>query len=293
MKHLAKEQFWRRRWFSRKSWFLILAAVLGLCLVATGCGSKTLGRGAGSSLPVDQITVAGSTSVQPLSEVLSEEFMAKNPGIKIDVQGGGSAAGIQAVRSGAAQIGASSRELKPEEKEGIKEFLIAYDGLAIVVNPANSVDSLTLDQVRKIYQGRITNWKEVGGIDKPINVITREAGSGTRGAFEELVMGKDNPISDRAIVQNSTGAVRSAVAADAQAIGYISLANLDNTVKAVKIEGVEATVTNINSGVYKLYRPFLYLTKGEPQGAVKAFLDFVLSPEGQTVVEKEGLVRVK
>ena len=276
----------------REKWlFLLMAAGLILCLGIAGCGRRAAEPGATSQAA--QFTIAGSTSVQPLSEVLSEQFMAKNPGVKIDVQGGGSTAGIQAARSGAAQVGSSSRELKPEEKEGLKEFVIAYDGLTIVVNPGNPVQNLTLEDVRKIYKGKMVNWKEVGGADHKINVVTREAGSGTRGAFEELVMGKDNPIFEGAIVQNSTGAVRSAVAADPYAIGYISLASLDKSVKAIRVEGIEPTVANIKSGVYKLYRPFLYLTKGEPQGAVKNYLDFVLGPEGQAIVEKEGLVRVK
>ncbi len=238
------------------------------------------------------ITVAGSTSVQPIAEMLAEEFQAQNPGVRINVQGGGSSAGIKAAQTGAAQIGTSSRELKEDEKKNLHQALIARDGIAIVVHPENKVADLTVAQVQKIFAGKITNWKEVGGKDAPIRVVIREAGSGTRGAFEELVMGKV-AVTDRTIVQGSTGAVRQTVSGDPNAIGYISFDALGKEVKSLKVEGVEPRAENVKNGKYKVARPFLILTKGAPAGIVKAFIDFVLSDEGQAIVAEEGLVRVK
>ncbi|WP_368293336.1 phosphate ABC transporter substrate-binding protein PstS family protein [Dehalobacter sp. TBBPA1] len=277
----------------KKLFTLILVGILALAF--TGCGSKD------STSQSDQqqaqtesaeITIAGSTSVQPISEALTEAFMAKNPNIKVNVQGGGSGAGIKAAQEGTADIGSSSRELKPEET-GLTETIICKDGVAIVVNSKNAVKDLSIEQIKKIYSGKITNWKEVGGANQTINVITREAGSGTRGAFEELVMGKDNPISDKAIVQNSTGAARTSVAGDVNAIAYISMASIDDTVKAVTVEGIEANAENVLNDSYKIQRPFLYLTKAAPAGAVKTYIDFVMSDEGQSIIQKEGLVLVK
>ena len=217
--------------------------------------------------------------------------MANNKNIRVEVQGGGSGAGIQAAQTGAAQIGSSSRELTAQEKTTLKEFVIAKDGIAIIVHPSNTLADLKIEDIRKVFSGQVTNFKEVGGPDKEISLITREAGSGTRSALEELVMGKEVKISDKAIVQNSTGAVRTAVASDPKAIGYISYASVDKSVKATKVEGVEAATASIDNGSYKISRPFLYMTKDTPTGAVKTYLDFVLSKQGQDILEKEGLVR--
>ena len=163
------------------------------------------------------------------------------------------------------------------------------NGIAVAVNPANQVTDLTLEELKSIYQGKITNWSEVGGSDEAITLVNREEGSGTRGAFEELVMGKD-AITDKAVVQNSTGAVKTIIETDKNAIGYISLAVVDDKVKTVKIEGTEATVDNIISGQYKISRPFIYITAEEPQGLTKAFLDFALSGEGQAIIVEEGAI---
>lgn len=272
---------------------LPIILVGALALSFSGCGSTdNTSKSDGQTTQQEEITIAGSTSVQPISEALAEAFMAKNPNIKVNVQGGGSGAGIKAAQEGTADIGSSSRELKAEET-GLIETVICKDGVAVAVNPQNNVKDLSVEQIKNIYAGKITNWKEVGGADQAITVVTREAGSGTRGAFEELVMGKDNPISDKAIVQNSTGAVRSAVSGDANAIGYVSMASIDATVTAVTVDGVQATAENVLNGSYKIQRPFLYLTKEAPAGAVKTYFDFVMSAEGQSIVEKEGLVLIK
>ncbi|NPV91874.1 MAG: phosphate ABC transporter substrate-binding protein [Firmicutes bacterium] len=273
---------------------LIALSVLVLTMLS-GCGSNQPAQNATPqqqpAATQEKVTIAGSTSVQPFSEIMAEKFMATNKNIKVDVQGGGSGAGIQAAQTGAAQIGSSSRELTAQEKATLKEFIIAKDGIAIIVHPSNTLADLKIEDIRKIFAGQVTNYKQVGGPDKEISLITREAGSGTRSALEEIVMGKEAKISDKAIVQNSTGAVRTAVAADPKAIGYISYASVDKSVKATKVEGVEVGAANIDNGSYKISRPFIYMTKDTPAGAVKAYLDFVLSKEGQDILEKEGLVR--
>jgi phosphate transport system substrate-binding protein len=170
----------------------------------------------------------------------------------------------------------------------VKEFVIAKDGIAVIVNPANEVVDLKMEDIKKIFAGEITNWKDVGGKDAPINVISREDGSGTRGAFEEIVLGEAKLVAN-ATIQNSTGAVKSAVASDPNAIGYASLGSVlgATDVKTVKVDGVEATAENVKSGSFKISRPFLYLTKSDPQGLVKAYLDWVLSEEGQKIVAEE------
>lgn len=265
----------------------------GVFLMA-GCGKADSNPAPkdGASL-TGSLTVAGSTSVQPFSEVLAEEFMAAHKGIQINVQGGGSSVGIEAAVSGTAQIGAVSRSVSSEEKsKGLVDTVIALDGIAVVVHPENPVTSVKTADVMNIYLGNIKNWKELGGPDAAITVVSREEGSGTREAFTTLVMNKKDTIKT-AVVQNSTGAVRTTVAGDKNAIGYVSLSSLNREVKALPIDGVEASETNVKNGSYKLQRPFIYVTKGEPAGLAKAFIDFILSPEGQKLIVEEGAISVK
>lgn len=234
------------------------------------------------------VIVAGSTSVQPFSEALAEEYMRLNPGIIIDVQGGGSSAGIKSAQTNTADIGMSSRNLK-EEEQSLWSVEIARDGLAVIVNPRNLITDLSLKQVQDIYSGVITNWKQLGGQDSEIHVITREEGSGTRSAFEDLVM-NDIEINPRSIVQDSNGTVRQLVGDDPNAIGYISLGLVNDKVIALKLDGVKATHDNVINGTYNLSRPFLFVTSSEPIGEVKKFIDFVLSDEGKKMLDAEGLV---
>ncbi len=236
------------------------------------------------------ITVAGSTSVEPFAELLAEEYMSHHHESHIYVQGGGSTAGIEAAMTHAANIGMSSRNLIDDEKK-LYAVTIAKDAIAVIVHPTNRMQNLSLDQVKEIFSGRIENWKEVGGPNHPIDVITREEGSGTRESFQKFVMKKDD-ISLGALVQDSNGAVRQVVATDRNAIGYISLGLVNDEVKAVKISGVEPNLTNVYDGRYRLVRPFLFVFDEEPVGEAKSFLDFVLSPPAQKLLLKEGLVPV-
>ncbi|MEQ8174696.1 MAG: phosphate ABC transporter substrate-binding protein [Syntrophomonadaceae bacterium] len=272
--------------------YLALAAVLAVSVFVVGCGQNSQTTPQGSAELQGTITIAGSTSVQPFSEVLAEKFMEKNPKVKVNVQGGGSGQGITAATSGAAQIGSSSRDLTAQEKAQLVETKIAMDGIAVVVNPSNQVENLTADQIRNIFLGNIKNWKEVGGPDTVITVVSREEGSGTRSAFEELLLSKQ-PVVKTAIVQASTGAVKTTIAGDKNSIGYDSLAAVDATIKALKIDGVDASAANVKNGSYKASRPFIYLTKGQPEGASKAFIDFVMSSEGQQIMSQQGAIPVK
>jgi phosphate transport system substrate-binding protein len=243
-----------------------------------------------------KITVAGSTTVQPLAEKLAEAFSAINKGVDITIQGGGSSVGVKSGGEGTVNIGTASRDITDDEKKqypDMRVFIIARDGIAVIANPGVSVSNLTKKQVADIFSGKITNWKDVGGADKPIVVVSREEGSGTRNAFEELVMGKNNPIVATAILQSSNGAVRTTVSTTPDAVGYLSFGYLDQSVKALSIEGVEATEANAASGKYPVVRPLIMLTKGDPAGATKAWLDWILSPAGQKIVAKEGYIAVK
>lgn len=253
---------------------------LSVCLLSA-CG----GRQSAS------VVIAGSTSVQPYAEILAEEYAVLYPEKVIDIQGGGSSAGITAVESGTAGIGMSSRKLK-ETEQWLWSVEIAKDGLAVIVNPRNPVQDLTISQIHDIYTGDIANWSELGGPDAKIHIIAREDGSGTRGAFEELVMG-DSWITPRATVQNTNGAVRQLVAGDPNSIGFISLGLVDigeKPVKALRLEGAAATRENVLDGSYPLYRSFLFVAIEEPSGPAMQFIDFIFSPAGRTVLENEGLV---
>lgn len=241
------------------------------------------------------ISMVGSTSMEKLANALSEAFMEKYPDVTVTAEFVGSGAGIEAVTNGTADIGNSSRSLKDEEKAaGVVENVVAIDGIAVCVDPANEVADLTKEQLTNIYNGTVTNWKEVGGADEPIIVIGREAGSGTRGAFEELVDLVDG--CKYANELDSTGAVIAKVASTPGAIGYASLDALDDSVKALSLEGVEATAENIKAGNYFLSRPFVMATKGEiseQNDLVQAWFDFVLGDEGQQVASEVGLITVK
>lgn len=276
----------RTRGFKKKAKlffsFITFSFAFFILICFSSCSLKPAQKG---------ITIAGSTSIQPFADQWAEVFMSRFPGTLVNVQGGGSSAGIQAALTGAAQIGMSSRELKLEEKV-LQEFIVAWDGLVIIVHPSNPVDVLSVEQVRRIFAGQIISWKEVGGPDRHIHVVTREEGSGTRGAFQEMVMGKER-ITKKSIVQDSNGTVREVVAADPYAIGYISLGLLEKRVKAIKLDGIEPCLENIINRNYRLVRPFILVTNGPPSGEAQEFIQFILSSEGQELIQRQGLIPSK
>ena len=249
----------------------------------------------------ETISAVGSSSVTPLMEVFSETYMKTHSNVFVEVQGPGSSAGVKAAKNGSADLGMSSRNLKASEKEPeLKEMKVALDGIAVVVNPKNTLQALTAEQVSSIYKGEVTNWKQVGGEDKPIVTITRDTASGTRGAFEDIMKltkkisgTKVSAISQRAQVANGNGALKTMVASNPYAIGYISLGTVDNSVHALPIDGVEATVDNVKNGSYKVARPFLVLYKeGKPSTETQQFLDWMHTPEAQSLVESNGYISV-
>jgi phosphate binding protein len=222
-----------------------------------------------------------------------QTFASLLHGDRIIVQSGGSTAGIKAALDGTADIGMSSRELHPAETTGLVQTVVARDGIAVIVHASNPVRALTLAQLRDVYSGRIRNWRELGGRAKSITVITREDGSGTRDAFEAFVMDADHEIASSALVTAYSGGLRKMVAQDPAAIGYVTFSQLNEHVAALAIDGVAPSEKSIASGVYRLQRPFVFLTSGPPRGATRAFIDFVLSPAGQQLARDAGLAPVK
>lgn len=271
---------------------LIIAALVSACGGTSTPGAPVTDPTTDNST----ISVSGSTTVQPLAEKLAEAFMTENTGIRIDVQGGGSSVGVKAAGQGTSDIGMASREIKESELAEFPKLnviVIARDGIAIVANADVTVSDLTVEQVRDIFSGKITNWKDLGGEDQNIIVVSREEGSGTRGAFEEMVMGKDALITASAILQPSNGSIRTTVSTTPYSIGYMSFGYLDDTIKAISIGGIAPTEPNAADGSYPIVRPLNMLTNGEPTGAVKAFLDFILSDAGQKLVVEDGYIPVK
>ncbi len=273
----------------KKIFIFIILLICSLFFV--GCGGQSSGE--------LSISVVGSTSVAPLAEYEAENFLRVNKEIEIAVQSVGSSAGIKAAMDGTADIGMSSRNLKDEEKEGLKEFVVALDGIAVVVHPTNKIKDISKEQLLAIFQGKIRNWKEIGGKDAPIVVISREEGSGTRGAFEEMTGleiekndKKYTNLYSRAIITDGNGSVKQNVALKENGIGYISVGSVDDSVKSIAIDGILPTDENIKDGEYLISRPFILLTKGNPSPEAQIFIDYVLSPEGQQIVKEHFYITV-
>ncbi len=241
-----------------------------------------------------ELSLVGSTSIQPLAEVLAESFETLEPGVDVYVQGGGSSLGVRSAADRSADIGMASREIKLSEVQEYPELVvhtIARDGIAVVSGPGCSVKSLTKEQARRIFAGEITDWNEVGGEDLLITVVAREEGSGTRAAFEEMVM-EDAAIVDNAILQPSNGAVRTTVSITPGAIGFLSFGYLDDQTETIAIDGVFPSEENAASGRYTIVRPLNMVTYGQPDIITSAFLDFVSGEDGQAIVAGEGYLPV-
>lgn len=235
-----------------------------------------------------QLTVTGSTTILPIAEIAGEMFEEENPGTRVLVSGVGSSAGIENAASGSSDVGTSSRELKDEEGDlGLVDTPIAYDAIAVIVHPRNPVKGLTRAEVKDIFQGRITNWRQVGGRDAPIGLVNRDEASGTREAFSKIVL-EGEAFDLSAAVLPGTGQVRSVVASSRGAIGYISLGFVNRRVKALKVDGVAPTAEAVREGTYPVRRLLHFFTKGAPEGLAKEYVDFVLSPSVQRSVVREA-----
>jgi len=260
-----------------------LAAVLLTVIALTAACKK------GANQPYT-IEVGGSTSVTPLMELFAEEYQKAKTNIKVNINGTGSGDGIK--NAGVLyQIGMSSRELTPAEQgTGLKETIVAIDGIAVIMNKNSPVENLTIEQIRNIYTGAITDWSQVTNNAKrgKIAVISREEGSGTRGAFEELV-GFQGKLLAGANESTSTGAIKAGIVQNPEAIGYISLGSVDDTIKAVSVDGVAATTANVKNGSYKIARPFIVLTGSNVHAESTAFVNWMLGSEGQAIVSKSWI----
>lgn len=276
---------------------LIVGALLVTMLGATfvGCGSSSSNdNNTDSSKDSITISISGSTSVGPLMEKIQEKYEEENGNITLEIQQNGSGAGIKDVISGISEIGMSSRELKDDEKTSVQGTIVAYDGIALLVNPENPVKNISLEDVKKIYTGKITNWKELGGDDSAIVVVSREEGSGTRDAFQEIVGYESEELIKDATISDGSGAVKTIVAGNKNAIGFASFEFIDNTVKALEIDDVAPTAENVKAGEYKISRPYILVTKeGSLTEEGQNLIGFVLSAEGQQIVEENKLITIE
>lgn len=279
------------------------------CVAFAGCGSSAASTSAApasaapaasapaataapaATEPSGKVTTGGSTSMEKVIGALQEAFMEQNGGVDVTYDPTGSGAGITGAQEGSLDIGLSSRALKDGET-GVSATVIALDGIGIIVNNANTVEDLTTDQIAAIATGEVTNWKEVGGPDAEIVMIGREAGSGTRDGFESILKVSDQ--CKYAQELTATGAVIAAVQANENAIGYASLAALDDSVKALKVNGIACTEETVKDGSYTVQRPFVFVTKdgAEQTPAVKAFIDFATSADAASLISNAGAVPV-
>ncbi|MDD1705592.1 MAG: phosphate ABC transporter substrate-binding protein [Methanoregulaceae archaeon] len=289
-----------------KCWMFGLAAVLIIAVLVAGCTQQP---GDGQSTPttpggqattppatVSVLRISGSTTVLPIAQKAADAYMKDHASTDIQIASGGSSVGIQAIGEQTVDIGMSSRDLKAEEKTkypGLVQTVIANDGIAIIVNPANTVSGLTMDQIKAIYNGSVTNWKTVGGPDQAIVVVGRDSASGTREFFTESVMKKTNYTSTM-LEKNSNGAVKQTITQTPGAIGYVGIGYIEKDVKAVPVvvngAPVQASIGTVISKTYPISRPLLMITQGSPTGLAKIYIDFILSPAGQKIVTEEGFV---
>ncbi len=285
--------------FMKKKYAVLAATAAAIVTVIAGCGNSNANSGSQGTPAADakvsgSFTMAGSTSMEKMARAVNEVFMNTYPGTNVSAEFIGSGAGIESVLSGSAKVANVSRNLTDEEKEkGIVENIVAIDGIGVIVNPSNKVDDLSKEELADIYTGKVKNWSEVGGDNEPVVVIGREASSGTREAFETILDLEDCSYSNEL---DNTGAVIAKVSAVKGAVGYVSLDVIDDSVKALKLDGVEATAENIKQGKYFLQRPFVMGTKGEiseQDDIIQSYFKFLKSEEGKAVIEKVGLITVE
>lgn len=270
----------------KKTCYFIGLTILMVVLAACSNGDSTESSSGGGDL----VTISGSTSVGPLAEKLAAKY-EETEDVKIEINQIGSSAGITNAINDVSQIGMSSRDLKQEEIDsGIQELVIAYDGIVVVAHPSNPVKDLTMEQVKQIFTGEITNWKEVGGKDMEIVVVSREDGSGSRDAFQEIVGYESGQLIRNAIVASGNGNIKTTVAMNKHTIGFISFEYIDETVSAMDINGVKAEAGNVLEGKYELSRPFLFVYKENVPVAATKFMDFILTADGQKIVEEAGAI---
>jgi len=274
----------------KKLFYLILAIFLlaGLNAHYVQAESKYLAAFAGLKGKID---IAGGTAHIPVMKEAARRIMTYNPNIRITVAGGGSGVGVQKVGEGLVDIGNTGRPVSPEERAryGLKSYAFAIDGVAVAVHPSNSVKSLSTKQVQDIFAGKIKNWQAVGGKNSPIHLYTRDEASGTRAVFWKKLL-KKGPIADNANIVPSNGAMKVAISRDENAIGYLSIGHIDNTISPVKIDGIYPSQENAKNGTYKVVRKLYMNTKGEPDKLVKIFINYILSPEGAEIIKKCGFI---
>ena len=251
-----------------------------------------------SSRDIRTLSVTGSTTVLPIVQIAADEYMDMYGDVNIVISGGGSSVGVKSAGEKTADIGMASRDVKDSEKANypaLNSIVIAKDGIALIVHPSNSVNSLTVEEIKAIYKGKYTNWSELGGENMEIVVIGRDSASGTREFFFEHVMNREDFVTTM-LEKNSNGAIKQTVSQTPGAIGYVGLGYLDETVKVLPVKkgttAVEPTIANIQNGSYPIARSLYLLVNGEPEGLIKDFIDFILSPEGQEIVKEEGFVPV-
>lgn len=268
--------------------------VLSFVTTLAACGSSDTSSKNSSGGSNYTLAISGSTSVGPLAEKLAAKYEEKN-NINIEINQIGSSAGITNATSGVSEIGMSSRDLKEEEKAtGLKEHIIAYDGIVVITHPTNKVKNLSMEEVKKIFTGEITNWKELGGEDMEIVVVSREDGSGSRDAFQEIVGYSSGELIKNAIVASGNGNIKTTVATNKHAVGFVSFEYIDESVATLNINGVQPTADNVLQQKYSLSRPFLFVNKQETLSEEgQKFIDYILSPEGQKIASDAGVIPLK
>jgi phosphate transport system substrate-binding protein len=282
---------------------VVAALALGTLGLA-GCGSAASNSGttptSGSTALSGALTIAGSDTMVNMAQAWAESFMGTNQGVQLSVKGGGSGTGIAALINGTVDFADSSREMKAEETsqalaKGISPVAtkVARDGIAIIVNPANKIDAITSDQLGKVYRGEITNWKDLGGADAPITLLSRDPSSGTYELFKGKIIGGTKNFAKATKLLPSTQAIVDEVKANPNGIGYIGIGYESGDIKILKLDGIQATQETVKNETYPLWRFLFMYSNGEPKGLGKAYVDWILSPAGQKVVTDQGFVTLQ